>query len=253
VNPAIWTILTVTLCSWGFAEGQSAAAGLFNEGNAHYRHGEYAAAREKYEQVADTGIRNASLFYNLGNACFKIERLGEAILWYERARRLEPRDPDIWANLQFANLVKKDRDEPADENVVVVALRQAFAAPSLNELSLLLTFALIGVLAIACRRLWAAEKTGAVWTTAMGSAVTVLIFSALFLGARAADDGDDSTAIVTVTREIARSAPEAGETVVFVIHEGTKVRVQRQEKSWVLIRLPNGLGGWLPRAAITII
>ena len=42
------------------------------------------------------------LFYNLGNACFKSDRLGEAILWYERARLLSPRDEGIGANLHFS-------------------------------------------------------------------------------------------------------------------------------------------------------
>ena len=249
----VWMILLITLCSWGQAGGQSAAAELYNEANAHYRRGEYAAALAKYQKIADTGLRNSSLFYNLGNAYFKLDRIGESILWYERARLLEPRDPDIAANLQFANLVKKDRDEASDESMVVAVLRHAYETPSLNELSVILTLALVAVLGMACWRLWAAERGGAVWLGCMASGAAVVILAALFLGARAIDEADAGTAIVTVAREIARSAPDANETVVFVIHEGTKVTVQREEKGWVLVRLENGFGGWLPGGAISVI
>ena len=48
-----------------------------------------------------------------------------------------------------------------------------------------------------------------------------------------------------------RSAPDQAQTVVFALHEGTKVRIERREQDWLLIRLANGLGGWLPAAAVT--
>ena len=84
-----------------------AAAGQYNEANALYRAGDFAAARRMYLEVVDAGVEDARIYYNLGNACFKSGKLGEAILWYERARRLLPHDEDIEANLRFANLVKQ--------------------------------------------------------------------------------------------------------------------------------------------------
>ena len=58
---------------------------------------------------------DARLLYDLGNTCFKSDRLGEAILWYERARLLSPRDEDVGANLHFASRVRKDRESDAGE------------------------------------------------------------------------------------------------------------------------------------------
>ena len=84
-----------------------AAAGQYNEANALYRAGNFAAARRSYLEVVDSGVEDARIYYNLGNACFKSGKLGEAILWYERARRLLPHDEDIEANLRFSNLVKQ--------------------------------------------------------------------------------------------------------------------------------------------------
>ena len=71
---------------------QSAASGLFADANELYRRGEYEEARNKYLQITADGVRDARLFYNLGNASFKESRLGDAIVWYERAIQLDPRD-----------------------------------------------------------------------------------------------------------------------------------------------------------------
>ena len=235
------------------AVAQSVAAGLYNEANTHYRRGEYAEARDKYSQIAASGLHNAALFYNMGNANFKLERLGEAILWYERALRLAPRDADIAANVQFANLVKQDRDDAVGGNVIVAALGQAYRMPALNELSLAVSAALIAVTVLAIWRLWVLDRARAGWMLAMAVATTSLVVAGLFLFSRVFEAAGDEEAILTVASETARSAPDAQETVVFVIHEGTKVAVHREEKGWVLIRLLNGLGGWVPSASVTVI
>jgi len=69
------------------------------------------------------------------DACFKSDRLGEAILWYERARLLSPRDEDIGANLHFASRVSKDRESDAGENPVWRFPVGLHELPSLNEIS----------------------------------------------------------------------------------------------------------------------
>jgi len=235
------------------AVAQSVAAGLYNEANTHYRRGEYAEARDKYSQIAASGLHNAALFYNMGNANFKLERIGEAILWYERALRLAPRDADIAANVQFANLVKQERDDAVGDNVVVAALGQAYRMPALNELTLAVSAALLAVTVLGIWRLWVPDRARAGWTLAMAAATTSLVVAGLFLSSRVFEAAGDEEAILTVASEIARSAPDTQETVVFVIHEGTKVAVHREEKGWVLIRLPNGLGGWVPSASVTVI
>ena len=70
--------LSVTIIALaGAVWAQSAAEGLFAEANQLYRAGAYEAAREKYQEVVEAGYVDARLFYNLGNACFKSDRLGE--------------------------------------------------------------------------------------------------------------------------------------------------------------------------------
>jgi tetratricopeptide (TPR) repeat protein len=73
---------------------------LFRAGNAAYQQQHYTDARANYLQLADAGIVSPELFYNLGNASARLNKKGEAVLYFTRARELDPHDPDILANLR---------------------------------------------------------------------------------------------------------------------------------------------------------
>jgi len=232
------------------AAAESAAASLYSEGNELYRRGDYEAARERYLAAAETGVRDARLFYNLGNACFKAEHLGEALVWYERAARLEPRDDDIRANLAFARHVKRDRDPPDTSPAAWRFAVRLHRYPTLDELAAAFGLLWLGLFALAGWRLWGRGGSGL--TVALAACILLTAATAGWLGRRAAERAAE-LAIVTVDQATARSAPEPGETAIFLVHEGTRVRVERREEGWLLIRLANGLGGWLRADAVTTI
>lgn len=241
-------LLLLTLTTTGEdARAQTVAVGLYAEGNALYRAGEFAAARQRYLAAVKTGVRDVRLFYNLGNACFKSERLGEAVLWYERSLRLEPRDEDVLANLRFARRVKRDQD-PEDEGEGIYGL---YLWPTLNELFAATSLGFLGLFITACWRLW--RRPGmAARVVLVGLSVWVL-GAGVFTGARLQRQLTLTEAVVLTQEGTARSGPESAQTPVFVVHEGTKVVVERREDGWLLVRLANGLGGWLPAEAVAII
>ena len=242
-------VLILCACSTEIA-AQSAAVGLYNEANRLYRQGQFAAARDKYLQSIAGGLADGRCYYNLGNACFKAGFLGQAILWYERALRLDPRDPDALANLRFANLVKKDRDARPAGNVVWRFLASAYHYPTLNQLCLFFSFLLAAVFALATWRLWHPSPSLSVWLGALLICAAGTVAASLLLGMRIHQEEKRELAIVTAVEGVARSAPDAQKTTVFIIHEGTKVQIERREGDWFLVRLANGLGGWLPVEAL---
>lgn len=77
-----------------------AAELLYNKANTEYQQQRYGEARELYSQIIRAGIQSADVFYNMGNACARLGKTGEAVLNYERARRLAPRDPELATNLK---------------------------------------------------------------------------------------------------------------------------------------------------------
>ena len=75
---------------------------IFFHANALYGEERWAEAAAEYERVLAAGWESGNLYFNLGNAWFRAGDVGRAVLDYERARRLLPRDPDVQANLSYA-------------------------------------------------------------------------------------------------------------------------------------------------------
>src|SRR5256886_8061056 len=91
------------LCSAVSAASSFAQAdGDFTKANQEYAQGHFAEAISGYEALVRTGQWSANLFYDLGNAYFRVGDFGHAILNYERALALEPHHPETQANLRIA-------------------------------------------------------------------------------------------------------------------------------------------------------
>lgn len=81
----------------GFAYSQEP----FDQAAAAYDDGRLDEAEEIYKSLWKSGFGNANTLYNLGNCSYRKGEYGQAIVYYERARRLAPRDSDILENLNF--------------------------------------------------------------------------------------------------------------------------------------------------------
>jgi len=76
--------------------------GLLAEYNDLYKSGDYRAALDGYLEMTVREPGNPYAFYNTGNAWYRLNKPGQATLYYARAFRLLPRDADIRANLDLA-------------------------------------------------------------------------------------------------------------------------------------------------------
>ena len=227
------------------AHPQSVGVRLYNEGNALYRAGKFDAALEKYILAATGGVNDWRLFYNLGNVHFKVGRTGEAIVWYERALRLNPRDEDVVANLRFLNRIKKDQEPLPNQNPVWNFLTGTFLYPTLNGLTLALCVALVGLVALGLWHVWRPETANLHRGISLGVLGAVVLVCAFWLGTRVHYKEGLREAVIVTSRAVAHSGPDERQTAVLVIHEGTKVRIDRTEGTWALVRLASGLGGWM--------
>lgn len=226
----------------------------FAQANQAYRSGDFSKAAELYEQIARNGYRHPSLFYNLGNSYYKLKNIPAAILNYERAKRLAPRDEDIAYNLRLANLRIVDKIEP---------IPQLFFAEWWN--------AFLGELPSAG---WAVVIIAALWLAVVAGSLVVLLRSVvirrislaaatLFLlcavvgivGATQQLHNEQNThdAVVFTPSAAVKSAPDEKSTDLFVLHEGVKIELLDSVGDWVKIRLADGKVGWLPLASAVII
>ena len=94
-----------------FLGAYSASASAFDDANRQFNSGDFAAATSAYEKILTTEGPRAAVYYNLGNSYQSLKKLGPAILAYERARMITPRDPDLSANLVLARKAAAAFDE----------------------------------------------------------------------------------------------------------------------------------------------
>jgi tetratricopeptide (TPR) repeat protein len=224
---------------------------LFREANGRYEGGDYAGAAAGYLRIVQGGWESAPVYYNLGNACFKQNRLGPAILYYRKARDLAPRDPEIGKNLEYAREAQKDDITALPLTFWDRAGRTVAGWLSLREWIRIsaglyfLTF--LWLLAVILFRL-PRRISPAVLKTLLPA---VLLSVALSLFARSYYRAP--RAIILAPEVSIRYGPQKTEAAAFNLHEGTEVRVARERNGWVQIALPDGTSGWLPDAALGMI
>ena len=95
--------ISLSVLAFCFLVMHAQPADLFRQGNEAYRQSDYQQAIEAYTAVLDAGYENADLYYNLGNAYYRTEQMGMAVLCYERALRIEPGFAEAKQNLALAN------------------------------------------------------------------------------------------------------------------------------------------------------
>ena len=104
-----WAIVLMACAAPVPVQGQEA---LFQQGNARYQEGDYGGAAEAYEAVIEGGFESSELYYNLGNAYFRLDDLARSVLYYERALRLDRGNDDAAANLALVKERLPDRIDP---------------------------------------------------------------------------------------------------------------------------------------------
>lgn len=218
---------------------------ILNQGNEAYQKEQYAQAAQAYESLAEAGRANAAVYYNLGNAYYRLRQPGRAILNYERALALSPRDGDARFNLDFVN-AQLNLPQPAS------ALEQfagwAASLFSLNELSAAstalwaLTCALIILFLLRGRRVYAYA----------GAAVfAAFILSASWFGIAWSRGAGTPRAVVVAGPAEARNGPGADNSVAFTLPEGRKVLLMGGKDDWAAIGLAEeGLKGWVEKKYI---
>ena len=244
------SLLLVVVLGSGFGGGAAAApVDNFTAAGRLYDSGNFAEAIAAYEKVSP---KTPHVFYNLGNACFRAGNMGKAILNYERACRLSPRDPDILANLRFA-------EERA--GVESVNSPSSMRARLLSDVLYHLTMSewagceLIGLWGLALGiglSLWIRNARTALVAVSVVACVTFAV-SAPALLYRSARYRTSPPAVVTAGRADTRFAPLAEGTVHFKLAEGSIVRVIEDRGPWVFIERADGQQGWVETKAVELL
>jgi tetratricopeptide (TPR) repeat protein len=241
-----WMTLTLMLLVAGAVNAADLhkARVAFEKGNAAYKEAAYDDAIRHYRGAIKEGWATGALHYNLANSYLKGGQLGRALVHYEKAAWLMPRDSDLEANRRFAANRINNYEPPRPP-----LWRRML--PHLDRLTLaeirwitLVWFMLwVGLTAFAIGKPCPRQQiTG--WSLLLG---VVFLFHAFAWTVKVIEARD--RAIVVAVSEV-KFEPLQHATTYYTLWEGWPVKVLKEENGWLKIRRPDGKEGWIREDAV---
>lgn len=217
----------------------------FSAINSLYEKGDYRGAIAAYDSLACRyNIQCMSLFYNLANAYYRTNRLGEAILYYRKAQKFAPRDRDVAANLRIAQakagLVLRARRAPPARTIG----RRLMKLFSLFEgVAASLTFRWLLIIVVILAVFFSRKRRYLVRITVL---LAILLY--LSLGAtiyKAYVQKSFRQAVVLDEQSPVKASPVENSPTTRILKEGTTVRLEHNRNGWCKIVLEDGKVGWV--------
>ncbi len=245
--------------SFIFALFMITAAGAqtsFERAGAAYNAQRYADAVAMYDSIEVAEGVSAQLYYNRANAYYKMGEYAPAILNYERALLLAPGNPDIRYNLTLANTKITDKIEVTGTffiNVWAQSVRDWFGSN---------TWAVIGIVSFMLFMIGLIlyiftdsdriklKKTGFFIALPM---IVVSVIANVCAVAQNNRSNNHNEAIVFAEEVSVKSAPAESGTELFILHEGTKVKMLETVGEWVEVQISDGNQGWMPLRSVEVI
>lgn len=227
---------------------------LMKQGNEAFKNADYTQAVSSYEAILNDGYENADLYYNLGNAYYRLEEFGMAILNYERALRLKPNFRDARQNLELAQSKTEDQITPLPEFFLSKWAKSfiGWFSPTGWRVALLIILAFLGALLVfffLCNDYrW--RKNALIGSILATCLLLIAIASAI---ASSASFNHHNKAVVTEPMIVIKGSPEASSIDKLVLHEGTELDIEETLGDWHKIRIADGNTGWVQSDEITII
>lgn len=227
---------------------------LWTKANDAYSMGQYETALNDYMEIEKNGYRSYKLYYNMGNAWYKTGNMGKAILYYEKALKLNPSGEDATNNLQIAKLQTLDKIDVLPEFIVSTWIKDIRNLMSSNGWG----YTAVGLFAVVCILLLLfkfAPTTGGRKLSFVLACVVFLffIFAVLFAFSLMANANSEDNAVVMVPVSNVKSAPNSTGNNLFILHEGSKVEILEQAGKWCRIEISDGRQGWLEGKDIEVI
>ncbi|MDR0765924.1 MAG: tetratricopeptide repeat protein [Odoribacteraceae bacterium] len=220
-----------------------------------YQEGNHARAAELYNEILATGVESVALYYNLGNCYYKQNEIARAILNYERALLVDPRDEDVIYNLEMARRATVDKINVLPlfflvewYNAVVTAL----TADQWGYLSVILFLCFLGMIVLFFHATTVALRKGGF---VIGLVALLLALSSTWFAAKQYRRETVRDQVIVMTPSVVvRGSPDPSGTELYVVHEGLKITVIDSLNSpggqWYNVRLADGNVGWVPRADV---
>ena len=220
-----------------------------------YASDDFEGALAGFKELEKLGYESEELFYNMGNTYYKMSGyIAYAVLYYERALKLDPSYKDARANLDFAHQFTLDKIEKVPEFVLVTwfkSFRETLSSDGWAYVALA-SLVLVAILLLVFRfgRSMAVRKISFVFAIIV--AIFMLLSVIFSFGLRSEILGTDGAIVINPVSSV-KSSPNASGKSLFIIHEGTKVTILEELGEWNKVELSDGRQGWILKREIETI
>jgi tetratricopeptide (TPR) repeat protein len=244
----------IILLAYVSINAQNKVDSLFTTANEHYIEGRFDKAAELYQMLVDSGFNNAELYFNLGNAYFKLNRIPYAIVNYERANMLNPGDEDIQFNLEYTRTFTIDRIEPLPVFFLTQWYRNIRAVLTSNGWAIA-SLVFLGFTMLLLLFFWFSFSP---WLKRISFAFAILalslgVLSSVFSYQEKTRTALRNQAIIFKPVVTVKSSPGDTGKDIFILHSGTKVQITKAIGQWVEIRIADGNKGWILAESLELI
>ena len=226
---------------YGAQVSKDEALSKFVEAGLAYKYGRYSEASHIYEKIIQSGWESGSLYYNLANSYFKQDLIGYALVNYERAKRIIPRDMDLKANFRFAMTFVDSPYKNPRRTIGQKLLEQHMDMFTLDELAILLYIlgVLIGLFYLVSSSLkWSSQQKILLFYF-LGILFLFYTFGFVFKYSSEINRG-----IITEST-VSKFEPRDIATIHFELNAGEHIKIIKIEGVWVKIERYDGKIGWI--------
>ena len=221
---------------------------MWDEANLAYTEGRWQDAVDGYQMIADASLESAPLWCNLGDAYYRVGNISKAILCYERALKIDPSYDDARFNLDFLNSQIQDRIDPVPELILKTWMRKV--SHLLDSNSWAVCFLVLMGLTLAMVLMFLLSSTLAGRRTGFFTALVTLLLAAAALSFSVWQRSEymqaDKAIVMRPVSSVKSSPSYESAKDLFVLHEGTKVKIIDSVGSWNNVELADGRQGWIP-------
>ena len=248
ISSSIWLGLFLVLSTFHL-KAQESSDEIFAQANAAYNGANYGKAVELYKQILDKGQHSAGLYYNLGNAYYRLNQVAESIYFFEKAKQLAPENQDIKINSTFAQNMTIDAIEPLPQSQLAQLQSKIFSLFTTDNWSKL-TLGFLWLFALLFLGYLFTQSTDVKRNFFFLSIASLILFIGTFGITFSKDSKSKQTqyAILFSKQIDTWSEPNQQGDLLFILHEGTKVQLLDSLAEWQKIRIANGSEGWLRNA-----
>lgn len=224
----------------------SDAQQLFRAGNQAFQKGDYQKAAQDYLEILNKGYESGELYYNLGNAYFKMGKLGLARLYYERAKRFIPDDEALNENLKLLEHRLVDKIQKPPRFFLTVWWENFLGLFSLSLLTYLVVISFwLFLFSWAFYLYMKKQKHKDRGKTLIVIMLVIFLLFGITLFDKINHVDNVSYGVILKPTVTVYSEPRKEATEIFMVHEGTKVEILRHNNGWLEIKLDDGKTGWL--------